>query len=123
MTYRFSINDVMDIAAKKSGVKGWIAYSWERCGPDSIVTGGVPVGAYKSGPRKGEPRFRGPGNKIVVSRAEMEATAAAYESETGNCWNCYGTGQLPVGWNKADGMSHGTCTRCGGSGIAPEVQP
>jgi hypothetical protein len=117
MTYKYSLNDVMELAEKKVGIEGWIGYSWKRCGSDSIVTGDVPIGLFKSGQRKGKPRFRGPGRTVIVTNVEMQATAATYESETGNCWDCHGSGQIAIGWSQTDGKRYTTCTRCGGSGV------
>jgi hypothetical protein len=120
MTHNFTIRDIKEAAEAKVGIEGWKAYSWEPCDEDSIVTGDVPDGVYRSGKRKGQPRYKGPGRKVIVTRAELQAKAIAYEAETGKCWDCKGTGQAWGGWSKADGPRYRTCSRCSGTGM---VQP
>jgi hypothetical protein len=118
MNYNFSLNDIFRCAEQKCQIPGWKAFAWEKAGTDSVVTGSVPTGTYKSGPRKGDLKFTGPKSKIVVTKVEIEATAAAYESSTGKCWNCQGTGQTWAGWSKDNGTRYKTCSRCKGTGIA-----
>jgi hypothetical protein len=112
----FSFNDIMRLAETKSGIPGWRAFRWQAAGPDSIVTGSVPVGVYSRGPRKGQPKFTGPGIMVVVTRAEKEAAASAYETETGRCWNCKGSGQVVRKISVTEGNTYRPCTLCGGSG-------
>jgi hypothetical protein len=114
--HMFSLNDIMSLAEIKSGIPGWKAFQWQAAGSDSIVTGSVPVGAYSRGPRKGQPKFKGPGTMVVVTRAEKMAAATAYEAEAGHCWNCKGTGQVVRSISVAEGTTYRSCTRCGGSG-------
>jgi len=114
--HMFSLNDIMRLAETKSGIPGWKAFRWQAAGPDSIVTGSVPVGTYSRGPRKGEPKFKGKGTMVVVTRAEKESAATAYEAETGRCWNCKGTGQVVRKISKVEGTTYRPCVRCGGSG-------
>jgi hypothetical protein len=118
MNYKFSIGDIMCFAEKKTGIPGWKAVNWERVGNDSIVEGCVPEGVYRSGRRKGQPRFIGPKSKVVVTQAELENTASEYEGETGKCWDCHGTGRVVTGWSEPDGTRYATCSRCGGKGEA-----
>jgi hypothetical protein len=118
MPNKFSIEDVMTFAKSKVGIDGWVAYTWEACGDDSLVTGDVPSGIYRSGPRKGKQKFTGPGRKVVVTRQEMQAKATAYESDTGKCWDCKGTGQVWAGWSKTDGTRYRDCQRCNATGNA-----
>jgi hypothetical protein len=115
-THKFSIRDCEDLAKSKAGIEGWKACCWERAGDDSIVTGSVPVGTYRSGPRKGRLKFVGPFTKVVVTRSELESAAIAYEATTGLCWDCKGSGRVVVGWSKAEGSRYQSCDRCGGSG-------
>jgi hypothetical protein len=116
--FQFSIKDVMEIAERKVGIEGWSAYRWESVGEDSLVTGSIPDGTYRSGPRKGRPRRKGPGDRVVVAKPEMEATAAAFEDSTGRCWNCKGDGRVVTGFNK-EGTTYQRCSRCSGTGDAP----
>jgi len=116
MTYTFSINDCMKAAETKVAIEGWKAYRWEDCDGDSIVTGDIPDGVYRSGPRKDRPRFKGPGRRVVITNAELQVIATAYEAETGKCWECKGTGQVWAGWSKAEGTKYRKCQRCAGTG-------
>ena len=114
--HMFSLSDIMSLAETKSGIPGWKATKWQAAGCDSIVTGSVPVGTYSRGPRKGELKFTGPRTMVVVTRAEKETAATAYEAETGHCWNCKGTGQVVRKISVTEGTTHRSCARCGGSG-------
>ena len=58
MNYRHSIRDVMDLAAKKTGIEGWQAYRWSAVEGGDIVRGCVPCGVSSRGPRKGLPKWR-----------------------------------------------------------------
>ena len=120
--HKFSIKDAMDFAESKVGIPGWQAEAWEDIGGDSIVEGSVPDGFYRSGPRKGKPRFTRPRTKVVVTKAELQAAATAYEAETRKCWDCKGSGQVWAGWSKAEGTKYRTCSRCDGSGDAVQQQ-
>jgi len=106
----------MCFAEKKTGSPGWKAVNCKRAGNDSIVEGCVPEGVYRSGRRQGQPRFIGPKSKVVVTQAELENAASEYESETGKCWDCHGTGSVLTGWRKPYGTRYATCSRCGGKG-------
>lgn len=114
-----TIRDIMDIAARKRAVERWCPYLWERVGADSIVTGAVPLRYYSKGKRKGEPDLTGAiSERVVVTRAEIDQAAADYERETGQCWDCKGSGQIQVGYSTATGAVHEACARCGGTGKA-----
>lgn len=113
-----TIRDIMDIAARKRGVEGWVPYKWQVAGNDSIVTGAVPKRTISKGKRKGRPDFTGSTRDVVVvTQAEVEQAAADYERD-GKCWNCKGTGQVQVGWSVETGAMHDVCARCGGTGKA-----
>ena len=121
MKHNFSIDDIMKAAEVKVAVEGWKAYKWEACDDDSIVTGDIPDGVYRSGPRKGQPRFNKPlGRRVVITRAELQVTATAYETETGKCWDCKGTGQAWAGWSRIEGAKYQECQRCAGTGEAQQ---
>ena len=122
MKYQFSIKDICEIAAASVGIPGWRWIRWQKMDAGgSLVTGYVPQ-TYKRGPKKGEPRLGAPTpgteRKVVVSDADMDAAAAKYEAETGLCWHCKGTGQVAVGWSRAEGIRYETCRRCAGTGKA-----
>lgn len=119
MERSYSVNDVMQVAVKKVGIAGWQAYEWQRAEGGSVVRGCVPFGEYTRGPRKGEPRFDHPEcrdhRSIIVTDADMHAAATDYEAATGNCWECKGSGKEHTGWSIDKGLTHKTCSRCGGT--------
>lgn len=115
-----TIRDIMDIAARKRGVEGWVPYRWQAAGDGSIVTGAVPTRTISKGKRKGEPDLTGAiSERVVVTRAEIDQAAADYERETGKCWDCKDTGRVQVGWSVKTGAMHDVCARCNGTGKAP----
>ena len=115
-----TLKDIFEAAEDKVGIEGWKAFRWEDCDGDGILTGCVPNGVYRSGPRKGRPRFLGPDRRVIVTKAELDERATRYEADTGNCWNCKGSGQECYGWKQGEGNIYRTCGRCGGSGKSPE---
>lgn len=132
--FLFSINDAMNVAAKKAGIDGWQAYRWRALdnGPrsDSLVIGCVPDGFYTRGDRKGRPRFSKPKpgtvRELAVTHAELISYAETYVRETGRCWDCKGEGRTLAGAGLQDDGSiyrnYRTCTRCGGSCIDPTAE-
>lgn len=123
--YRISINDAMEWAAKSVGVPGWQAFSWELVEGGSKVNGEVPDGVHEHGPLKGRPKFGGAGSthakEVFVPDAELQRVAAEHERDTGDCWDCKGTGQTWAGWSQAEGTKYRTCTRCSGTGKATDA--
>lgn len=109
------------VAIRKSGIEGWEPYKWERVGDDSIVTGGIPH-ILKTGPRKGKKTWRGKGTSVVVTQGEVEAQAARYVTETGNCPKCYGKGEVFYSWNHIEGSKYRPCKACDATGKASTEQ-
>lgn len=120
MNYRHSIRDVMDLAAKKTGIEGWQAYRWSAVEGGDIVRGCVPCGVYSRGPRKGLPKWRpatpGTEREVVVVRSELDAAAETYEREECKCWHCKGEGKTVSRVSVIDGTSYRECCRCSGTG-------
>ena len=117
--YNHSISDATVVAAKKSGVAGWVPYRWQRAsGLDCIVYGAVPKRVFVRGKNKGRPDFRTKTQEsiVVVTHADLQAAAVAYETETGNCWDCKGPGQEFAGWSVKEGTKTRPCRRCNGTG-------
>jgi len=117
--YSRSIGDVNGVAIKKVGIPGWIPYRWQAAdGGDCIVHGCIPGGVFTRGPRKGQYNFAHKTQEriIVVTHDEVQAAAVAYETETGNCWDCKGTGQEFAGWSVKEGTKTRPCRRCNGTG-------
>jgi len=117
-----AMNHMEAVARRKvGGADDWQYCRWERIGEgrDMIVEGGIPR-TLKSGPRKGERTWRGqPTQKAVVTGDEIDAEHARYEADTGNCGDCFGSGQVFARWSKANGIEKKTCQRCGGTGAKP----
>lgn len=118
--YRFSMGDAFDLAKTIVGMDGWEPYRWQLADGDGhIVNGCKPSGYYTRGERKGQPKFRpatpGTERMVAISKRDLEARAAAYEAETGKCWDCKGEGQTWAGWSSEAGHKHRTCARCEGS--------
>lgn len=88
-----------------------------------IVTGAEITGTITHGPRKGKARYSKDTVRVIVTKAEVDAECDRYESETGRCSNCLGTGQQFDGWAIKTGARFKTCERCGGNGaelVAPD---
>lgn len=105
------------VAIRKAGIEGWEPFKFQLVGEDSLITGGIPR-LLKSGPRKGRKTWDGKGTSVVVTRSEVEAEAARYAAETGNCSKCYGEGKVFKSWNHIEGTKHKECPNCKGSGRA-----
>lgn len=107
-------------AEKKSGIPGWKWHTMSVRGDLGMaVSGSVPVGTYRSGPRKGQTKWDKKSlteATILVTYAEMEVVANAYEATTGGCWPCSSTGMVFHSWSDAEGVKMKLCKRCGGSG-------
>ena len=121
--YRFSMADAFDIAREVVGMEGWEPYRWQLTdGDGQIVNGCKPSGYYTRGERKGQPKFRpatpGTERTVAISKRDLEARAAAYEAETGKCWDCKGEGQECAGWSRDTGIKYRACSRCNGSALA-----
>lgn len=115
----------MESAARRkvNAPEDWRAYHYEVITGGYLIIGSVPVGKYKSGPRKGSPKWEGEGVKVVVTEADVETETSLYVKTTGNCPNCFGEKTEFLRWSKAAGLETQTCRSCHGSGRAPEVLP
>lgn len=121
MEYSHSIRDVMDAASQRTGIDGWQGYRWQSVEGGSIVHGCVPSGVYSRGPRKGEPKFRpampGTERTVIVTDADLDKIAAAYENDNGKCWHCKGTGKTIARLHVTEGATYRDCSRCRGAGL------
>lgn len=117
-----SIVHLESAARRKLGAsKEWKSYRWEVLTGGFLVTGAVPVGLYKSGPRKGKPKWQGRGTKVLLSETEVVAEVALYIRETGNCANCCGTKQEFLSWRVNEGTKFRPCSECGATGKAKVI--
>lgn len=121
--YTYSIRDAMRLAEKRSGIAGWVAYRWAVVDGYHMIDGCVPDGVYKSGPRKGEPRFtRNATHRrtVVLSEADLAVEAEHYERVEGNCWTCKGIGSVVKSINVHSGTRYRLCNECNGGGRAKQ---
>lgn len=109
------IDDISNIAISKMP-EGWAPYKWECVPGGYLVTGSVPAGQYRKGPRKGQPKHLGKGQVVVIGEGDLREAKALYLASTGNCWDCKATGQVWAGWTQTHGVSHRQCSSCGGAG-------
>jgi hypothetical protein len=112
------------VARKKLGQPPeWRWCKFEAIGDtdDCVVEGGIPR-LLQSGKRKGQVTWRDCTLiKCVVTRAESDLAKVEYETETGKCQECAGSGLRLKGWNRDTGNHFKPCVRCGASGKALEV--
>ena len=101
---------------------GWHVCKWEALGRPPI---GTQFTFWKCplvtrGERKGKPNWRKKTDERIVSVTMFDGDrwTAEYETETGLCNNCMGTGETFKSWNRDTGTTMETCKRCGGSGKA-----
>lgn len=110
---------------------GWKVFCW-NCSRDEVpegfvkIIGSVPVGRYKSGPRKGGIKWGKRGEEPTesthfINRVEFDAWCEQWEQRTGSCFSCFGTHQAVSSWSKADGHSYVPCKRCKDR-IVPSVE-
>ena len=105
---------------KAGGGPDWKVAKMEWIGDSMLIEGGD-ARPIKSGPNKGRPTWRECKvfDKIILTQAEIEAEEAAYETTTGNCHQCNGTGKRLVRSSVLSGKEYGPCRRCGGTGVRP----
>lgn len=89
---------------------------------DTILVEGSATTVFKSGKRKGQPKYIGPTTKAAITKREIQEEQDRYEKETGNCFKCLGKGVLQNGWSKAGGVAFISCPWClmGAKGKAPQ---
>jgi hypothetical protein len=111
-------NHIDVIAIRKAGIEGWEPYRYERVGSDgSLITGGIPS-LVTRGPNKGKKRWKGKGTQVVVTYGEIQAEKQRYASETGNCPECYGKGEIFASWHVDTGTKYEPCPHCDATGKA-----
>lgn len=125
-----TFDDYGDLARKVVGRQGWEPYRWSLQDPEPgkmagcYVTGSIPDGVFRSGPRKGRPRYSTPGathtQTVFIPRDAVIEAARRYE-QTGQCWNCKGTGKVWAGWSRETGTKQRACPRCNGTTHPPAL--
>jgi len=106
---------------KANGSPDWKICKAEWLSDAAVIEGGVPR-LLKSGPRKGEPTWKGcPMDKVVVTGKEIDRQEAEYERATGNCHACEGAARRISRVSVADGVAtkeYKPCRECNGTGKA-----
>lgn len=105
---------------KQNAPENWFAFQFEVVGEsDYLIAGAICTDFYSRGPRKGKPKWPGgPGVKVVLTKADVDAEIARYVRETGNCPDCFGTKEEFASWNHETGTKMRPCERCGATGKA-----
>lgn len=98
--YRHTIADTFRFAEQKSCVDGWRGAIWKRNGDDSSTVSG---GVYGSSTEYSD---------IVVTDAELDEWAEAYERSSGKCYECKGSQLVTVGWSRERGRMTEKCKLC-----------
>lgn len=108
---------------KANASEDWQGYHFEVVIGGYLVIGSAPVGHYKSGPRKGTPKWEGEGITVVVTEDDVAIETSLYVKTTGNCPNCFGKKTELVSWSKREGTKTQPCRACTGSGLAQAELP
>lgn len=114
------------VAIRKCGIEGFTPYAYERLGGTQDIISGkaadimITLGKERiltRGPRKGQKTWDTKDSvRVVVTYDEAKAERQRYEAETGNCGECFGTGQEWCVWSAAEGNRHRQCRVCLGTG-------
>lgn len=105
----------------------WRWFSWSRKEFDKphefmLVEGAVCTAKIERGKRKGQDnwklRDKETERTFSISRKELEAFQVEWQARTGNCFECYGTGQEMAGWSAARGTYYRPCAHCNATGRA-----
>lgn len=108
------------LAASRKMPAGWKWYRSDRITGGFLLTGCIPDGVYKTGPRKGKTKWDTKNaTQVLVTREELQAEESRWQSETGKCSECQGEGRNETGWSKAEGRSYKPCQACNATGNAP----
>lgn len=83
------------------------------------VKGSIPIGQFKSGPRKGRTKWPKELQTIWMRRREIDRVRDDWESENHTCHKCEGSGEECYGFSKHQGRKMRTCQRCNGTGKPP----
>lgn len=94
-------------------------WEWLKSGTDyttMLLSGGV-CPPLLSGPRKGKPNYKKMTGELnfYLTVAEIEAADLAWETETGNCSHCHGSGKSVFRVAK-ESNEFKPCKKCDGTG-------
>lgn len=120
-----TINFMESAAREKVNMpETWHASIFARKLDGFLITGAVCDEVYKSGPRKGEPKWatrdKNTEIPVYITRKELDDYQSRWETQTGLCGECKGRGEVFYRWTKEDGSFYKPCPKCGGTGSKPE---
>ena len=97
-----------EIAKTRAKTPGWKPYRYEVVGEGLglMIRGALPLDAGLWGPHE----------DILVTALEIRAFEARYETETGKCAVCDGSGQVWAGYKEGEGHRYRPCSRKGCEG-------
>lgn len=101
----------------------WAWYKWEAKGDGPtgyvLVSGAVCLAKYTRGRKKGLKKWSGRDKTtdltISVPQIDLVAWLNQWESSTGDCFECQGSGLEWAGWHFERGNRYRTCSRCKGA--------
>ncbi len=99
----------------------WQPLTYRSCGPIGVeLLGAEPIGTYRSGRYKGQPKFPPlqQMRQVFVTREQIEQAATAWQQETGLCTRCGGDGQVVTRIDRSGDVGHKACDACSGTGQA-----
>jgi hypothetical protein len=110
----------------------WDAYEWEAIGRERasdeaklIRVAGAVAPLKTRGKYKGYPNWdkldKGTIRTAYFTPDEHEAWLAQWETKTGKCANCMGSGEQFAGWSAEGGTRHKPCKKCGATGKPANV--
>jgi hypothetical protein len=104
----------------------WQPLTYRSCGPIGVeLLGAEPIGTYRSGRYKGQPKFPPlqQMRQVFVTREQIEQAATAWQQATGLCTRCGGDGQVVTRIDRSGDVGHKACDACSGSGTGQAVAP
>jgi hypothetical protein len=102
---------------------GFAFCEWRSLDDGTIVLRGGVYRLRKSGPRKGQPTWKGSKlQSVAVTTAEIRDEEKRFTAETGKCHRCLGTGLLFASWSTEEGVKRRPCGFCAGTGKAAQAE-
>lgn len=109
---------------------GWVAMKWERKGgefgpgPERTELTGAVCPPFERGRRKGQPAWRNRDRAtemtITLLESQYRAWLRKWETETGLCSNCQGSGRSWASSSAVEGSTFRPCVMCGETGCAQQ---
>jgi hypothetical protein len=112
---------------KANATPEWHWHTWRAMPPGyaeiiyhEIVGAVAPL--RKTGKRKGEHNWakkdKSTERTVIITPKEHETWLREWSLKTGKCANCYGEGQVWIGWGRESGNRYKPCAKCSSTGRA-----